>query len=44
LNVAAALLLGLALPIVWLTLRMGYDDQRAGRRTVFQAYAKVRDD
>jgi uncharacterized protein involved in exopolysaccharide biosynthesis len=45
LNVAAALLLGLALPIVWLTLRMGYDDQRAmARRGGFQAYAKARDD
>lgn len=45
LNVAAALLLGLALPIVWLTLRMGYDEPRAAaRRTSFQAYAKARDD
>jgi capsule polysaccharide export protein KpsE/RkpR len=45
LNVAAALLLGLALPIVWLTLRMGFDDQRAAaRRSGFHTYAKARDD
>jgi capsular polysaccharide biosynthesis protein len=45
LNVAVAFLLGLALPVVWLTLRMGYDDRRAiVRRTGFQAYAKAHDD
>jgi len=44
LNVAAALLLGLALPIVWLTLRMGYDDRRALARRDFRAYANHRDD
>lgn len=45
LNVAAALLLGLALPLVWLTLRMGYDEQRAAaRRGELHAFAKVRDD
>jgi uncharacterized protein involved in exopolysaccharide biosynthesis len=45
LNVAGALLLGLALPIIWLTLRMGFDDQRAvSRRGSFQAFAKARDE
>lgn len=38
LNVVAALLLGLALPILWLTLRMGYDHQR------FRAYARARNE
>jgi uncharacterized protein involved in exopolysaccharide biosynthesis len=45
LNVAAAFLLGLVLPVVWLTLQMGYQDQRAaGRRSGFTAYAKARDE
>ncbi len=45
LNVAAALLLGLVLPLLWLTLQMSYQDQRAaGRRSTFQAYAKARDE
>jgi uncharacterized protein involved in exopolysaccharide biosynthesis len=45
LNVAAAFLLGLVLPVVWLTLQMGYQEQRAaGRRSGFQAYAKARDE
>ena len=38
LNVVAALLLGLALPILWLTLRIGYDQQR------FRAYARARNE
>jgi uncharacterized protein involved in exopolysaccharide biosynthesis len=45
LNVAAAFLLGLVLPVVWLTLEMGYQEQRAaGRRGGFQALAKARDE
>jgi uncharacterized protein involved in exopolysaccharide biosynthesis len=45
LNVAAAFLLGLVLPVLWLTLQMGYQDQRAAeRRSSFQAYAKARDE
>jgi uncharacterized protein involved in exopolysaccharide biosynthesis len=45
LNVAAAFLLGLVLPLLWLTLQMGYQEQRAaGRRSGFQAYAKARDE
>jgi capsule polysaccharide export protein KpsE/RkpR len=45
LNIAAALLLGLALPILWLTLRMGYDRQRAAAsRGKFHAYARTRDE
>jgi hypothetical protein len=39
LNVAAAFLLGLALPVIWLTLQMGYEDQRpAGRRSGFTTF------
>jgi uncharacterized protein involved in exopolysaccharide biosynthesis len=45
LNVAAAFLLGLVLPILWLTLQMGYQDQRAaGRRSGFTTFAKARDE
>lgn len=45
LNVAAALLLGLVLPILYLTLQMGYQEQRAsGRRSVFHAVSKARDE
>jgi len=45
LNIVAAALLGLALPIVWLTLRMGHDERntivRGGRYSV---YAKAHDE
>jgi uncharacterized protein involved in exopolysaccharide biosynthesis len=45
LNVVAALLLGLVLPILYLTLQMGYQEQRAsGRRSEFHAVAKARDE
>jgi len=45
LNVAAAMLLGMVLPIVFLTLQMSYQEQRAGsRRSVFHAVAKARDE
>jgi uncharacterized protein involved in exopolysaccharide biosynthesis len=45
LNVVAALLLGLVLPILYLTLQMGYQEQRAsGRRSVFHAVSKARDE
>src|SRR5207244_3826956 len=41
LNVVAAMLLGLVLPIVYLTVQMNYYEQRAGsRRSVFHAVAK----
>jgi uncharacterized protein involved in exopolysaccharide biosynthesis len=44
LNVAAALLLGLVLPILYLTLALSYQEQRAGgRRTEFHSVAKGRD-
>jgi uncharacterized protein involved in exopolysaccharide biosynthesis len=44
LNVLAALFLGLVLPIVYLTLQMSYQEQRAGsRRNVFQTVAKAPD-
>jgi uncharacterized protein involved in exopolysaccharide biosynthesis len=44
LNVLAALFLGLVLPIVYLTLQMSYQEQRAGsRRNVFQTVAKSPD-
>jgi uncharacterized protein involved in exopolysaccharide biosynthesis len=44
LNVAAALLLGLVLPILYLTLALSYQEQReGGRRTGFHAVAKGRD-
>jgi uncharacterized protein involved in exopolysaccharide biosynthesis len=44
LNLAAALLLGLALPILYLTLAMSYQEQRAGGRGMeFHAVAKGRD-
>jgi uncharacterized protein involved in exopolysaccharide biosynthesis len=45
LNVAAALLLGLVLPIVWVTVEMNFQEQRAaGRRNVLRTVAKARDD
>jgi len=45
LNVGAALFLGLVLPLVYLTMEMSYQDQRAGsRRSVFQTVGKARDD
>jgi uncharacterized protein involved in exopolysaccharide biosynthesis len=45
LNVAVALLLGLVLPILYLTLQMGYQEQRAsGRRSEFYAVSKARDE
>jgi hypothetical protein len=41
LNVAAALLLGLVLPVLYLTLAMNYQEQRAeSRRTVYRAVPK----
>jgi uncharacterized protein involved in exopolysaccharide biosynthesis len=44
LNVLAALFLGLVLPIVYLTLQMSYQEQRAGsRRNVFQTVSKAPD-
>jgi capsular polysaccharide biosynthesis protein len=44
LNAAAALLLGLALPILYLTVAMSYQEQReGGGRTAFHAVAKGRD-
>ena len=42
LNIAAALLLGLVLPVLYFTLEMGYRAQRPGDRVPFQAYAKAR--
>jgi capsule polysaccharide export protein KpsE/RkpR len=45
LNLLAALLLGLVLPILYLTFEMHYQEQRASdRRSVFRAVAKARDD
>jgi succinoglycan biosynthesis transport protein ExoP len=45
LNIAAALLLGLVLPILYLTLQMGYQEQRASeRRSVFHSLPKARDE
>src|SRR5205823_12075864 len=45
LNVAAAMLLGLVLPVVYLTLAINYQEQRAeSRRTVYRAVAKTRDE
>ena len=45
LNIAAALLLGLVLPILYLTMQMGYQEQRAsGRRSVFHAVSTARDE
>jgi uncharacterized protein involved in exopolysaccharide biosynthesis len=45
LNVAAALLLGLVLPVLYLTLAMNYQEQRAeSRRTGYRAVAKTRDE
>lgn len=45
LNVLAALFLGLVLPVVYLTLQVSYQEQRAGsRRSVFQTVAKARDE
>ncbi|HTS30740.1 MAG TPA: Wzz/FepE/Etk N-terminal domain-containing protein [Bryobacteraceae bacterium] len=45
LNLVAALLLGLVLPILYLTFQMGYQEQRAGgRRSEFRAVAKARDE
>ncbi|HXB70006.1 MAG TPA: hypothetical protein VNY05_17265, partial [Candidatus Acidoferrales bacterium] len=44
LNVLAALFLGLVLPVVYLTMQMSYQEQRAGsRRNVFQTVAKAPD-
>ena len=41
LNVLAALFLGLVLPVIYLTLQMSYQEQRAGsRRSVLQTVAK----
>jgi uncharacterized protein involved in exopolysaccharide biosynthesis len=45
LNVLAALLLGLVLPVLLLTLQMGYEEQRAGgRRSALRTVAKARDE
>ena len=45
LNVLAALLAGVALPVLYLTLLMNYEEQRAGsRRSGFRAVAKARDE
>ncbi len=45
LNVLAALLLGLLLPILYLTLEMNFEEHRAGgRRSVYRAVAKARDE
>ncbi len=45
LNMAAALLLGLVLPILYLTLAMSFQDRRAAlTRTTFRAVAKARDE
>jgi uncharacterized protein involved in exopolysaccharide biosynthesis len=46
LNLAAALLLGLVLPLLYLTLEMNYREQRAlsGRRTVYQGFTQARDE
>jgi uncharacterized protein involved in exopolysaccharide biosynthesis len=45
LNVVAALLLGIVLPVLFLTLQMGYEEQRAGgRRSALRTVAKARDE
>jgi uncharacterized protein involved in exopolysaccharide biosynthesis len=45
LNVLAALFAGLVLPIVWLTLAMNFEEQRAvSRRAEWRAVSKARDD
>jgi uncharacterized protein involved in exopolysaccharide biosynthesis len=45
LNLAAGLLLGVVLPVLYLTLAMNFQEQRAGsRRSVFHAVAKARDE
>ena len=45
LNVVAALLLGLVLPILFLTLEMSFQDRRAAlARTNFRTVAKARDE
>jgi uncharacterized protein involved in exopolysaccharide biosynthesis len=45
LNVMAALLLGIVIPMLYFMLEMSYEQQRAGsRRTVFQALARARDE
>ncbi len=45
LNLVAALLLGLVLPALYLTLAMNYEDQRSkGRRTAFHTLAKTGDE
>jgi uncharacterized protein involved in exopolysaccharide biosynthesis len=45
LNLAAALLMGLALPLLYLAIELNFLEQRAiGRRDLFQAVAKGRDD
>jgi capsule polysaccharide export protein KpsE/RkpR len=42
LNVLAAMLLGLVLPITWFTLEMSYQEQRSrGRRSVMQPVARA---
>jgi polysaccharide biosynthesis transport protein len=43
LNVAAAMLLGLVLPILYLTLALSYEEQRAGRRVDYHPVSKGRD-
>ncbi|HWC98746.1 MAG TPA: hypothetical protein VG456_18430 [Candidatus Sulfopaludibacter sp.] len=45
LNLLAALLLGLVLPLVYFTLTMAWEEQRTGsHRTTFRALAKIRDE
>lgn len=45
LNLAVALLLGLLLPVLYFTFELGYQEEKAsGRRTVFHALAKARDE
>ena len=41
---AAALLMGLVLPILYFTLEMNYQEQRAGGRRVAFRVAKARDE
>jgi uncharacterized protein involved in exopolysaccharide biosynthesis len=46
LNLAAALLLGIVLPLVYLTFEMNYREQRAlsGRRSVYPTFSKAHDE
>jgi hypothetical protein len=45
LNVAAALLLGLALPVLWLTLSRSYLERRAAAaRAELHVWARARDE